>query len=174
MCNHPAALHYGGSAVMASIPSKRFVYYTLVHPNGYVFYVGQGSVRRSISHLSEARRGGCDCRKCIVIREVWSAGGDVRIEYPFETNNWIDVTHYEKQLIQEMSQRYALCNTYHKVRGEPLPPKPLVEMTLDEVRNYYEHLFLTKAEYAERLEGWMRSRSDHLIYTYAQQEALGI
>lgn len=79
--------------------------YTYSFPDDTVFYVGKGTGNRINNHEDEAVRG-CDCRKCITIREIWASGMPIKKRIVFETLIEKDALVREEELIQEYSSEH--------------------------------------------------------------------
>lgn len=93
------------------IIGRIYYVYTLSDPrNDAVFYVGKGTGNRPQVHAVEASQG-CECKKCQRMREIWSGGVDIRVDYVYETEFERDALIYEKQLIAEIGLK-NLCNVY--------------------------------------------------------------
>lgn len=93
--------------------TKQFYVYVFSRPNGDAFYVGKGSGRRVLSHLSEARTCKCKCRKCEIIQEIWVSGREPDIQIVFESDNVRDVLEHERQLIEKYCERVELLSLIH-------------------------------------------------------------
>lgn len=100
---------------------QTYYVYTYAHPDGTVFYVGKGTNGRIADHEREAR-GGCRCRKCHVIREIWESGKPVQKRIVFETLNELEALEHEKTLID----LYA-CSQLANVRDNPYIDPPVIQ-----------------------------------------------
>jgi len=88
---------------------KMYYVYTLVDPReDKIFYIGKGKEKRPFAHRVEANAG-CECKKCQMIRSIWDAGYDVRLNYVYETEDERAALLREKQLIARIGLR-RLCN----------------------------------------------------------------
>ena len=142
---------------MASVAHKRFIVYALKRPDGRPFYVGKGSRRRPHQHISEARREECCCRKCVIIRDIEYQGGEIEIEYLYETDIERDAFEAEARLIMELGSVYRLCNKLGTNHNPDLPKAPL-EMTLHEMVRYLDRIDAEPAEQEQRLKEWAQSK----------------
>ena len=106
--------------------------YTLAYPEGFlsnegrdlsgiVFYVGKGTnASRMDAHLSEASRG-CCCKKCCVIRWIWEKGKHPSRSIVFETPSEQTALINERYLIQETYKSEYLTNVVHHSSHVKLP-----------------------------------------------------
>lgn len=93
---------------MPPYSTPRFYVYVLAYPDGKPFYVGKGTKDRIFAHEVEARTGH-RCRKCRVIRKVWSQGGQIQRYYVFTTDDEHEALQYEFEIIA-MFGRSTLVN----------------------------------------------------------------
>lgn len=77
---------------------------------GYVFYVGKGIGIRMHWHEEEARVGH-ECKKCNLIRTIWSRGGTVKKRIVFTTLDESEAYRHEYDLIRKIG-RENLVNVY--------------------------------------------------------------
>lgn len=88
---------------MASVPQEYYVY-TLVRPDGRVFYIGKGKGDRIFDHDSEARKGH-RCYKCNVIRKIWRQGKTYQRYFVFTTTDEDEAYAYECELIAQYGRK---------------------------------------------------------------------
>src|SRR5260370_14787057 len=97
--------------------SKKIYYvYTLARPDGTVFYVGKGSLRKTgkgyidridehekqaMLPLAKIKGWGRNFEKCKIIQEIWEQGGEVVKQKVFETTVERDAYLYERYLVME-------------------------------------------------------------------------
>lgn len=84
---------------MIQTPKGKYYVYTLARSDDRVFYVGKGLGNRVNSHEREARTNH-DCHRCNIIRKIWRAGGQVKIEVVATFTREADAYEREAQLIR--------------------------------------------------------------------------
>src|SRR5260370_4130651 len=119
--------------------------YTYAYPDGIVFYVGKGKDGRIFDHEQEAE-GGCPCRKCRTIREIWLSGKPIKKRIEYETLSEQDALVYEWNLI----------NLYDSPLLTNVPRRPIAEISQDVPEEYL------RIEQAARAIG----RSPAALYNY--------
>src|SRR5260221_2433435 len=93
---------------------KESYVYTLLKPDGTVFYVGQGMGNRILFHEREARNG-VQSRKCDVIRQIWPDGGEIIRMKVQENITYYEAVSLEDKLIAEYKPLGNLTNIGQKV-----------------------------------------------------------
>jgi hypothetical protein len=140
------------------VSDKTFYVHTLASPDGPVFYVGKGKDFRIDDHEKEARRG-CNCRKCNVIRMIWSLGKEIRKFVIFTTDDEEEAYNHEIEIIR----RIGLNNLTNATAGGdgsaavmfPKPSKPVMYMTEDEYIAFLRlSPFFDPEELPKTLETW--------------------
>lgn len=140
----------------------RFYVYTLARPSGKIFYVGKGWGDRAEEHIREARAGDCHCRKCRIIRGILQTGKSVVIDKVFRTDDEREAFARERELTQELSRTYYLCNKSNNSNPRNLPLKPPARMGYAELVEYFDDVLLSKRERKREIERWSRERQQHL------------
>ena len=115
-------------------PEKIYYVYTLARPDGTVFYVGKGSLRKAgrryIDRIDEHEKQamlpwskikgwGRNVEKYRVIQEIWAQGGEVVKQKVFETTVERDAYLYERHLILEVYGIENLTNKPYGIRENP-------------------------------------------------------
>lgn len=98
---------------MTPYPIQYYVY-TLSRPStdtcpNQVFYVGKGTKSRVFDHEMEAQKGK-KSKKCDIIREIWSSGGQVQKTIVYQTSVENDALIYEWVLINMVFGPSTLTN----------------------------------------------------------------
>lgn len=149
------------------IPAARFYVYTLAHPDGSVFYVGNGRLRRVYAHEEEALTG-CSCHKCKIIQSIWGENRSVIKAIVFVTTDEDASLDYERGLIKTIG-RDNLCNRSDGGEGRAQVTYMTIyrecKAEIRELRkrarraDYYEYFTLRKeADKKEvELERWLES-----------------
>lgn len=88
---------------VSSVPQEFYVY-TLVRPDGRVFYVGKGKGDRIFDHDKEARQGH-QCHKCNIIRKIWRQGKTYQRYYVFTTTDEDEAYTHERELIAQYGRK---------------------------------------------------------------------
>lgn len=153
---------------MDSVSHGRFYVYVLKEPDGRVFYVGKGSSGRPYSHIDEARKGDCICRKCKVIQRIWKTKREVLVAYVFRSNNEQEVFRQESAYIQELGEIYHLTNRNGNpyYQDGPPPEIPYGLMMHDQLCLYLDRLDLTPKQRELRVVFWAKSRLEELEWEW--------
>jgi len=110
------------------MPTPRYYVYVLARPDGTPFYVGKGSGRRVFDHEREAASG-CNCAKCIIIRNMWQKGEQMQRLINFATSDEAVALQHERELIQQY-RHFGLCNKQY------LPPIAQQQSSTDNCDDY--------------------------------------
>jgi len=88
--------------------SARHYVYLLCEPDGTPFYVGLGQGSRLFAHEEEATDASNTSAKCAKIRELLSAGKEIR----YEIDSWHDSTPWDREaeLIAQLDSTVQLTN----------------------------------------------------------------
>jgi hypothetical protein len=97
----------------------RFYVYTLIGPDGAVFYVGKGQGKRMYQHRGEAKNGH-SCHKCNKIRKLWREGADYTELVVFQTDDEQEAFTKEIELIASTPN---LCNVTTGGEGGSVRPE---------------------------------------------------
>lgn len=147
--------------------TKRYYVYILRKPNGLPFYVGKGTGQRAETHIAEARFSECNCRKCQTIRRITRTGRKVIIDCVFETDSEKEALRKERAIIKELSAEYHLCNkSGNRYYERPPMPKPLIDMTSDELNIYFDRIDIPPKERREIRKTWLYDRVDYLHHQW--------
>lgn len=120
--------------------TKRFYVYVLIDEQTQrTFYVGKGTGNRVGMHEIEAA-GGCCCRKCLRIREIWDCGGCVVKRIVFETDNEAEAYAHEVKKIASLGRARLVNGNAGGAGGlHPIMPwdgKTPLQMTEEEYELY--------------------------------------
>ena len=87
------------------VAPKTYYVYTYSYPDGNIFYIGKGLQGRIDRHEEEATKG-CECKRCLIIREIWRSGKPVQKRIVYETFDEIEAFTYEHNLIKQHAGPY--------------------------------------------------------------------
>jgi hypothetical protein len=140
---------------------KQYYVYTLAYPDGAVFYVGKGIRSRIYAHEREARNGDCLCQKCIIIREIWKSGKNVKREFVLEGVSSREALHCERKLIGELSQLANLCNKRGKGTRTEIT-KTIFDMPIDAVMSAIKQMRISEKQRRQLVSQWVTARMPEL------------
>lgn len=139
-------------------PPPRYYVYILAYPDDTPFYVGKGRGRRMYDHEYDARKGHV-CDKCVIIRKIWEAGGEIRRHTVLTTDDETEAHAYEMELIAFYG-RHTLVNLTDGGAGTTgrVHSAATRKRQSDGVKARYRDDPDYRQRVLDRLEAWRRNR----------------